>query len=549
MSKIFRELLERRGITEDFLYPKYEKGCQAKLLPDLAPAIARIKRAIDSHQKVLIYGDYDVDGVTASTAMYDTLKLAGISDIEIMLPNRFSDGYGMSNKIIPRALENKIDLVVTVDCGSRNHEIISKLTEHNIDTIITDHHECGTDLPVAVAILNPKRKDQDVPQELKDLAGVGVVFKLAEGLVEAGLIPEGQEKWLLDLVLIGTICDSMPMSLENRRLCYYGLKVINKTRRAGLKELFALTKIRHLGGDTIGFQIGPRLNAAGRLESAELALELLMAKSRPRAAQLALKLDNLNKARREKQDSALAEIEQNGIGKSPVIVTQGDWHEGVLGIIAGRLTESYHRPAFALAPCQKDEKKNIEPDISDSEIILKGSGRSFGDFNLAKALDHCQDLLLGGGGHAEACGVTLQEKNFTSFCERLNDYYRSLKLADQKHYLDLKADLEIIDLPKLSLELITEIKQLEPFSANNTEPIFLLRNMRIVEASRLGDRQQHLRLLVWDQNGENMKLMWFYAPEKYLKLTSGGTANIWITLNENEFRGTRSIEGRILKIA
>jgi len=549
VSKIFRELLERRGITEDFLYPKYEKGCQAKLLPDLAPAIARIKRAIDSHQKVLIYGDYDVDGVTASTAMYDTLKLAGISDIEIMLPNRFSDGYGMSNKIIPRALENKIDLVVTVDCGSRNHEIISKLTEHNIDTIITDHHECGTDLPVAVAILNPKRKDQDVPQELKDLAGVGVVFKLAEGLVEAGLIPEGQEKWLLDLVLIGTICDSMPMSLENRRLCYYGLKVINKTRRAGLKELFALTKIRHLGGDTIGFQIGPRLNAAGRLESAELALELLMAKSRPRAAQLALKLDNLNKARREKQDSALAEIEQNGIGKSPVIVTQGDWHEGVLGIIAGRLTESYHRPAFALAPCQKDEKKNIEPDISDSEIILKGSGRSFGDFNLAKALDHCQDLLLGGGGHAEACGVTLQEKKFTSFCERLNDYYRSLKLADQKHYLDLKADLEIIDLPKLSLELITEIKQLEPFSANNTEPIFLLRNMRIVEASRLGDRQQHLRLLVWDQNGENMKLMWFYAPEKYLKLTSGGTANIWITLNENEFRGTRSIEGRILKIA
>ncbi len=230
-------------------------------------------------------------------------------------------------------------------------------------------------------------------------------------------------------------------------------------------------------------------------------------------------------------------------------MTQGDWHEGVLGIIAGRLTESYHRPAFALAPCQKDEKKNIEPDISDSEIILKGSGRSFGDFNLAKALDHCQDLLLGGGGHAEACGVTLQEKKFTSFCERLNDYYRSLKLADQKHYLDLKADLEIIDLPKLSLELITEIKQLEPFSANNTEPIFLLRNMRIVEASRLGDRQQHLRLLVWDQNGENMKLMWFYAPEKYLKLTSGGTANIWITLNENEFRGTRSIEGRILKIA
>lgn len=549
MSKIFRELLERRGITEDFLYPKYETDRPKTQLPDIAPAIARIKQAAARQQKVLIYGDYDVDGVTASTAMHDTLKLAGISEIEIMLPNRFLDGYGMGGKVIEKAVEDKIDLVVTVDCGSHNHEIINKLAKHHIDTIITDHHECAPELPNAVAVLNPKRKDQNAPQELKDLAGVGVVFKLAEALVEAGMIPAGQEKWLLDLVLIGTICDSMPMSLENRRLCYYGLKVINKTRRAGLKELFRLINLQNPSGEAIGFQIGPRLNAAGRLETAELALDLLMAKNRPRAAQLAQKLDNLNKTRREKQDSALTEIEQQGIGKDPVIIACGDWHEGVLGIIAGHLTEDYQRPAFALAPCHKTKQDTTEESIDKPETILKGSGRSFGDFNLASALDNCRDLLLSGGGHAGACGVALLGKNLASFREHMNAYYRSLELGDQTRYLDLHADLEIVDLPKLSLELIAEIKQLEPFSANNTEPIFLLRDMRIVEASRLGNKKQHLRLLIWDQNGESMKLMWFYAPKKYLELTPGKTANIWITLNENEFRGIRSVEGRILKIA
>lgn len=533
MSRIFRELLERRGISQDFLCPKYEKCCKFDLLPDINQAVERLKKASESREKVLIYGDYDVDGVTASTVMHDTLRLIGVENIEIMLPNRFLDGYGMSEKIVDQALKNDIGLVITVDCGSRNHGIIQRLRQNGIDTIVADHHECEETLPEAVAIVNPKRKDHQIPKELRDLAGVGVAFKLAEALVAAKMIPEGQEKWLLDLVLIGTICDSMPMSQENRRLCYYGMKVIQKTRRSGLKELLNLIKIRKIGGNTVGFQIGPRLNAAGRLESAEIALDLLMARTRPQAAKLALKLDSLNKDRRQKQDTALAEIEENGVGEDPVIVVQGDWHEGVLGIIAGHLTEKYHRPAFALAPSGED---------------LKGSGRSFGDFNLALALEECQNLLLGGGGHAEACGVKLQKGNFEAFCAQINDYYRSLKLKNQEKYFDLHADLEISDFTELSLELLEELSSLEPFSSDHSEPIFLLREARIIEASRLGENQEHLRLLVWDQNGHNLKLMWFYAPEKYLNLKSGGTANIWITLTENEFRGLRSVEGRILKI-
>lgn len=534
MSQIFQELLQRRGVTRDFLYPKYENGCSPKLLPDLGLAIERLRVACKNQEKVLIYGDYDVDGVTASTVMYDILRLIGIEQIEIMLPNRFIDGYGMSEKILEKTEAEKINLVITVDCGSRNHAIIEQLKQNGIDTIVTDHHECAETLPGAVAIVNPKRKDLDTPAELKDLAGVGVVFKLAEGLVEAGMIPSGQEKWLLDLVLIGTICDSMPMGVENRRLCYYGLKVINKTRRPGLKELLRLVKTRKISGDTIGFQIGPRLNAAGRLESAELALQLLMSTNRPKAAQLALKLDTLNKERREKQDAALSEIQKNGIGEEPVIIVQGDWHEGVLGIIAGHLTENYHRPAFVLAPSGEN---------------LKGSGRSFGEFNLAAALETCSDLLLSGGGHAEACGVTIKTADFNGFRQRINNYYRSLGLKNQERFLDLSADLKISDYQKLSLELVEEIGQLEPFSANNTQPIFRLEDARIVEVDYLGENHEHLRLTVWDQNGQRIKLMWFYAPEKYLKLEPGGTADIWITIEENEFRGLRSVEGRILKIA
>lgn len=533
MSRIFRELLARRGLGEKFLHPRYEDGIDPALLPDAQKAILRLETACQNSEKVLIYGDYDVDGVTASTVMHDTLKLIGLKDIEIMLPNRFTDGYGMSKKLIDEAKSRGISLVVTVDCGSRNHEIIDALSKSGIDTIVTDHHECGETLPCAIAVVNPKRKDLEVPPEMRDLAGVGVAFKLAEALVQAGMIPSGQEKWLLDLVLIGTVCDSMPMTQENRRLCYYGLKVLEKTRRAGLKELLALIKARRLSGDTIGFQIGPRLNAAGRLESAEIALNLLMAPNRPKAAKLALELDKLNKDRRNRQDSALREITEQGISDDPVIIVQGEWHEGVLGIIAGHLTENYHRPAFALAPSGEN---------------LKGSGRSFGDFNLAEALDNCRDILLGGGGHAEACGVTIQATNFDNFRTKINDFYRGLKLKDQEKFLDVHAELEINNFDNLSLELIEEIASLEPFGPGNPEPIFLLKNVRIIESSRIGENQDHLRLSVWDQNGVSLKLMWFYAPEKYLKITPGATANIWITIEENEFRGTRSVEGRILKI-
>lgn len=533
MSKLFDRLLEVRGLDGRFLQPRYEDLLDPFLLPDLDKAAERLKVAKNGGEKVLIYGDYDVDGVTASALLYDVLKSLGIKEVDVMLPNRFLDGYGMSKKVVQKAKETGVGLVCTVDCGSRNEEIIAELNECGIDVIVTDHHECGEKLPEAVAVVNPKRRDAEMAADYRNLAGVGVAFKLAQGLVKKGLLAAGQEKWLLDLVVLGTICDSMPLTGENRRLCHYGLVVLAKTRRPGLKELMRVASVNRLDGEAIGFRMGPRLNAAGRMETAEKALELLMAKSRPEAAKIAAELEKLNDLRRSRQDEAMEEIEKRGIGENPVIVERGNWHEGVLGIVAGRLTESYRKPAFVM---------------SASDGVLKGSGRSFGDFNLAEALDACRGYLLGGGGHAEACGLKLEEAKFDDFVQAVNQYYQKLDLKEQERFLAVHEDLAVRDFKELSLEFLEELKELEPYGQGNLEPVFLLPEVRVVEVGKLGEKQNHLRLVVWDQFGQSMKLMSFYAPEEYLNIRGGETINVWITLNENEFRGIRSVEGRIVKI-
>lgn len=541
MSAVFDQLLRVRDLGAGFLQPKYEESIDPDLLPDMKLAVQRLKQAQEKHEKVLIYGDYDVDGVTASTVMNEALGLAGIEVAEIMLPNRFMDGYGMSKKVVQKALETGVKLVVTVDCGSRNHEIIEELRERGVDVIVTDHHECGETLPPATAVINPKRKDWlssdtvslSFRDSLRELAGVGVAFKLAQALVKANMIPEGQEKWLLDLVLIGTICDNMVLRGEDRRLCYFGLKVLAKTRRAGLKELMRTAGVHKLDSEAIGFQIGPRLNAAGRMETAEKALDLLMAKKKTLAATLALELEQLNASRKNQQLTALNAIREQGVGDQPVIVVEGDWHEGVLGIIAGRLVEEYHRPAFVLA---------------ELDGVLKGSGRSFGDFNLAEALTVCKKYLLGGGGHAGACGLKLEAGQLKDFTLAVNQYYQGLKLENQERFLGVNEDLAVEEFDQLSLELLAELGQLEPYGEGNPEPVFLLPEVRVVDVAKLGAEGRHLRLTVWDKQGKSLKLIRFYAPEEDLQLRGGETINAWITLAENEFRGLRSVEGRILKL-
>lgn len=536
MSKIFERLAEKRHLTDDFLHPQYEKRIDPFTLHDMDKAIARIKQAIEAQERILIYGDYDVDGITASTVMADALTLAGVTPdhIEIMLPDRFADGYGMSPKLITHAKDHQVTLVITVDCGSRNHVIIDELNTLGIDTIVTDHHETDSAMPDAIAIINPHRKDHPT-ENLQNLAGVGVAFKFAEALVQEQLIKSGQEKWLLDLVLLGTICDSMLITGDNRRLCYYGIKVLERTRRPGLQELMRRASVKSINAESIGFQIGPRLNAAGRLDTAELSLKLLRAKSPIDAAPLAEKLEELNKKRKIEQRAATKEIEERGIPDDPVIIETGKWHEGILGIVAGRLVDAYHKPAFVLT------------ELADN--IYKGSGRSFGDFNLADALEHAKDSIIGGGGHAGAAGVKIEGNNLYQFREQINDYYRSLHLPDQSKYLIQHADLDLTDFSELTLDLLEELKQLEPYGPGNEEPIFRLKNIDLVNVTRMGADRNHLRFDLRDKNGKFLKLVAFFAPEKWFNIDPDyDQIEPLVKLTENDFNGVKSCEARICDI-
>ena len=551
MNKIFEQLLKVRGLKKDFLEPKYEDLNDPLVLFDMKKALKRLKAAVKKNEKVLVYGDYDVDGVTATAIMLETLKLAGITEVETMLPDRFVDGYGMSDRLIERAVKDSVDLVMTVDCGSNNTEIIEELKNKGIDVIVTDHHEFGGDVPGAVAVINPKRPDfcgdggtdggaktgdktsAEVVASLRELAGAGVAFMLAKALADDGMIPKGQEKWLLDLAMIGTICDSMKLTGDNRIICKFGAIVASKTRRVGLRELMRVAGVNRISTEAVGFQIGPRLNAAGRMQTAELALKLLTTNSKVEAAKIAEELDELNRERRSQQREAVAEVEERGGIKDPVIVVGGEWHEGIVGIIAGRLTERHRKPSFVLA---------------EVDGYYKGSGRSFGEFNLALALEECQDVIVSGGGHAAACGVKLEKERIGEFKEKINAYYRSLKLENQERFLEAKEDLALDDLDGVDLSLVEEMRKLEPFGNGNPEPVFLLENMLVQDVRKMGDNGQHLGMLLRDEQGKTIKLVAFYARKSWLNIEMGTHVNVWANLIENEWNGVRSVEGRILKL-
>ena len=544
MSKIFDQLVEKRGFSEGFLRPNYDKLPSPFLLPDMKKAVERILEARNRGEKVIVYGDYDADGVTASTVMNEVLRLIGVTEVETMLPDRFLDGYGMSKKVVQKAEETGAKLVITVDCGSANGEIIEELNKIGVDTVVTDHHECPEELPKAVAVVNPKRRDvyKVVPgfekyveelMWLRDLAGVGVAFMVGRALEEEGEIPEGQEKWLLDLVLLGTICDSTNMSEVNRVLCFFGAKVMEKTRRIGLRELIRQSGVKDLTAEAVGFRLGPRINAAGRMKSPTIAFNLLNSKKKTEAASLAMELEKLNGMRRAQQIIALEEFKARGEPEDDVLVATGDWHEGILGIIAGRLVEDYKRPAFVL---------------SEKDGVFKGSGRSFGDFNLAEALKACREEIVGGGGHAGAAGVKVLEEKIGEFREKINEYYRSLGLEGQERFFEVCPDLELEELEGLNLDLLGELKQLEPFGPGNEEPIFGLREMFVLDKQMMGADEQHLRVMARDDKGKTMKLVAFNVPEDWKKVKQGERADFSINLVENVWNGLKSVEGRILDL-
>lgn len=555
---LFNRILENRGITSEkkaiFLSPNYDAKHDPFLLPDMLPAVERLIKAHEKQEKITIYGDYDIDGLTATTVLIDALASFGFKHVSAFIPNRFIEGYGLTVDAVERIIEQGAELIITVDCGSLSHIEITRAKELGVDVIVTDHHNVAPEQPPAVAVINPKRFLQDFPDEYEkytlkpgskqtgkiypflDLPGVGVAFKLVQALQTrlSGLEP-GQEKWLLDLVALGTVCDVVTLVDENRTHVFWGLKVLSRNRRPGLKALMAVSAVRPeaVNARSLGFALGPRMNASGRLETAQYALDMLIASDPMEALRLARQLDEMNQNRRREQDVILKEAlvqAEELIGDPVLVVSSPGWNHGIVGIVAAKLLERYQKPTFVL---------------SEHEEETKGSARSYGDFSAADAIRSADDIITKGGGHKLAAGVTLPTANVAAFRKRVNDFFLEQKLRNQTALLLPQADSDA-DLSEVNEQLIDALAALEPFGNGNPQPVLRTESLTVHGVRRMGDGGQHVKLSLKDSAGK-IDLIAFNAPQHFF-VEPGVSIVAWYAPELNEWQGRRSVEGRLLHL-
>ena len=546
MPGVIEQILKSRGLDDPakraaFCEPDFKTRYEQFrhdpfLLPDMAKAVDRLKQAQQNKEKVFIYGDYDIDGITATTILLDAFESFTIA-CEAFIPNRFVEGYGLAKSAIRALKEKGAQLIVTVDCGSLSHAEIDLANELGMDVIVTDHHSVGDTMPAAAAVINPKRKDHEYP--FIDLAGCGVAFKLVQALqTKLEGLPEGREKLLLDLVAFGTVCDVVTLVDENRANVYCGLYVMSQARRPGLRALMAVTGVEpgKLNARTLGFVFGPRLNAAGRLETAQHSLDLLRSTDALQALEIAQKLDEMNTKRRADQAKIVTAAKEQALqfADDPVLVLSGkDWSHGIIGIVAARILESHYKPTFVLEEMGEE---------------AKGSARSFGDFSAVEAIRAAEQWLIKGGGHKLAAGVTLKTEHIGNFRQAVNDFYRAQGLKDQLRHLEPIADAIVDDVSELNHDLLAMLRTLEPFGHGNPEPVFHLQRAIIQTRRHLGSDSSHLKLEVSDGKGNRWSLIGFGLAQTYVHEV-GEEVQIWFKLIENEWRGIVKLEGQLLKVA
>lgn len=539
-EELFEKILTRRGLTtqverDAFLNPSYDAKHDPFLLPDMAAAVERIVAARKKQDRITIYGDYDIDGLTATAVLLDALASFGFNHVNAFIPNRFVEGYGLTVDAIEKIAVDGADVIITVDCGSLSHEPIMRANELGIDVIVTDHHNVAEVQPPAVAVVNPKRSDHNYP--FIDLAGVGVAFKLVQALqTKLDGLPAGHEKWLLDLVALGTVCDIVTLVDENRANVFWGLKVLSKTKRPGLRALMAVARVdpAAVNARSLGFGLGPRMNAAGRLETAQVALDMLIATDPMIALEKAQHLDALNTARRAEQDiiykQAVKQAERF-IEDDVLVVSAPSWNHGIIGIVAAKLLEKYKKPTFVLQEMGNESK---------------GSARSYGDFSAADAIKSVSDIITKGGGHKLAAGVTLPTKNIQTFREGVNKYYKSLGLNGQSSLL-LPTEDTVADITHITEDLVNLLEKLEPFGNGNTQPVLKTSNVVVQRVRRMGAEAQHVKLEVRDTDERQFELLAFNA-QQYFFVEPGATVNIWYHPDINEWQGRRTVEGRLLHL-
>lgn len=483
-SPFTQALLASRGIplesAEDFLSPRMDALASPFLLPGMERAVDRIVQALERRERILVHGDYDADGVVSTALLVRNLRRLG-ADVLAYIPDRFEEGYGLSAEGVEFAKSSGASLIITVDCGITAVEEVELARGYGIDVVVTDHHLPQDRLPDAVALVNPR-----LQQDGEELAGVGVVFKLLDALYTALDLDKSSLYWDLDLVALGTVADLMPLVGENRILVHYGLKVLSQTRKAGLK---ALQEVARLRGKTISpwhisFIFGPRLNVAGRLRHARLALELLITPEGQKALELAHLLDQENRRRQNLErkivDEATRRIESSELRDHPVLVVEGEgWHEGVIGIVASRLVERYERPALV---------------ISVEDGWGKGSGRSVPGFHLFQALYAHRHLLAAFGGHRMAAGLRLRREHIPELREGLVAYVT--ENLPEPPEPEVEVDFVLpepgwLEDPRLP----EEFRRLEPFGMGNPHPTFVLQQARVLQRSRKGSRMLRFLLL------------------------------------------------------
>ena len=529
LNKVIGKIIVNRHVVNDedvriFITPTRDDFHNPFLFKGMDIAVDRIIKAINNKEKILIYGDYDVDGITSTTVLKKYLMDRGIS-VDTYIPNRLHEGYGLNKKAIDTIKERNIDLIITVDCGISAIEEVDYAVRLGMDIIVTDHHEVGEKLPNALAVIDAKRKDNTYP--FRALAGVGVVFKLIQALsIKLEIKLEEYLKYL-DLVCVGTISDIVPLEGENRTIAKLGLMLIKVTRNLGLRELIKSSGYKEIDSNTISFGVAPRINACGRMGHEEEALKLFLAEDLESATKITKELNEYNTLRQSTEkaiyEEAVQQIEKNHLDANNSIVLGGKgWHHGVIGIVSSKVTDKYYKPSILL---------------SFEDNIAKGSGRSVPGFDLYEGLAKCEDLLEKYGGHSMAVGLTLKKENLENFKERFEQIAKEKNIKELVPIIYIDDELKLKDI---NMDLVKSISILEPFGEANKVPLFLIRNLKI-DSIRALSEGRHLKLTLRDENFV-INAIGFelgYLAEEY---RIGDRIDVVGTLEINSFNGFSSIQ-------
>ena len=518
-----RNILETENLDK-FLKPTRNDFHDPFLMPDMKIAVERILKAIENKEKIIIYGDYDADGITSITVLKSFFKDIGV-DVFSYIPNRLEEGYGLNKPAVKKIVDDKYNLMITVDCGISAIEEIDYANSLGIETIVTDHHEVGEKLPNALAIVDAKRKDNMYP--CRDLAGVGVVFKLIQALsIKLNLKEESYLKYL-DIVCIGTISDIVPLVDENRVIAKLGLMLVNQTKNLGLKSLLMSSGYKKIDSTTISFGVAPRINACGRMGHAEEALKLFLSNNLNEVQELTKKLNDYNVKRQDIEkriyEEAVKQIEERNLNKNNIIIVAGEnWHHGVIGIVASKITEMYFKPSILL--CNEGDES-------------KGSGRSIPGFDLHDALMKCLDHIEKFGGHSMAIGITIKKSELEQFSQSLENVAKEEHTEEIVPIVQIDAKISLSDINK---EMVESLNQLEPFGEGNKMPIFVIKNLKI-DSIRALTEGKHLKLTL--REGNNMvNAIGFNMGSLAEEYKIGDKIDVAGMLEINSFNGVDSVQ-------